>query len=176
VPDASDSKYLFCKGHTKAARVGQASIDLLKNTTPMSADELMNEYSPDFLKSFEEAIELGVKERLNNPFYILVLTKKEPWAVNVVRNYFIHRQTPPFASSLIKDYKNHTKTLYIVDGKKGKVELLWSLPGWDDCISVGRHPELNSPELVRWIGQAFSGKLDKTAYTFEEGYSSAMVA
>jgi len=167
MPDANDPKYQFDRHGSKGKRVGQASIDLLSKDQPTyTAGDILDSFGDDFLREMETTISRGA-ERYQDPFYILVLTKKEAWATNIVRNYFIDRQTPPHARDLLAEYKNHTKTLYLVNGRKGQIKLLWSLPGWDDCKSVARHPESHAPELVQWIQQALEGKLDRDKYSFD---------
>lgn len=168
MPDANDPVYMFNKHGSKGKRVGQAAIDLLSKDQPTyTAGEILDGFGDDYVKEMEVAVNRGI-EKFQDPFYVLVLTKKEPWMTNVIRNYFAVRQTAPYARDLIAEYKHHTKTLYIVNGKKGQIKLLWSLPGWEDCKVVSRRPDIYDPDLVSWIRKALEGKLDRDKYSFDE--------
>jgi hypothetical protein len=176
MPDASDPRYHYNKRGMKAARVGQAVIDILSKDQPyQTAGETLEAFGPDYVKEIEKAIENGLSQHLKSPFYLLVLTKKEPWAVNVLRNYFIPRQSPPHALKLAKEYKHYVKTLYFVDAERGNIGVLWSVPGWEDCKSIAKRPRQHEPELVKWISDCFSGKLDKDVYTFRDVEAAASV-
>lgn len=154
-------------GH-ETTRVGQAALDILSASQPTySAGDIVDAFGPKYVEEIEKAIAEG-ERKYTNPFYIFVLTKKEPWVTNIVRNYFVARQTPPRAMDSMIGYPNHTKTLYIVDASKGQIKLIWSLPGWDDCQSVAKHPDLYAPELVRWIQDLGSPRLNKEKYSFDE--------
>ena len=175
--DASDPRYHYNRHGMKAARVGQAVIDIMSQDRPaQSAGETIEAFGPDYVKEIEKAINSGLAQQLKSPFYILVLTKKEPWAVNVVRNFFIPRQTPPHALKLAKEYKHHVKTLYYVDADRGNVGVLWSIPGWEDCKSIAKRPRQHEPALVKWIADCFSGKLNKDRYSFADVEASAKTA
>lgn len=153
----SDKKYEYKRFGCDAKRVGQAAIDILsKNQPDQTVEETLDEYGKDYVKHFETAVKDGSK-RYVNPFHVLVLSNKEMWAPNVMRNWFIPRQTAPRAHEMIYDYPNHMKTLYKIDVVSGKAELLWTLPGKQDCQSIMKTPQSYSPDLVKWIMDAFSG-------------------
>ena len=161
-------KYDYDRFGCKAKRVGQAVADILSKDNPtQTVGETIDALSDDYAKAIEECIEQN-QHRLKSPFYIFVLTKKEFWAENVVRNWFVARQTAPYCFKSMEEYPHHTKTLYLVDAHKGKIKILWSLPGFDDCITVAKNPQLYAPELVRWIEQCFTKKLDRDFYSFDE--------
>ena len=137
----------------KKATVGQAVYNLLsKDERAPTVEEIITGYADSFTKNIEEAVREGAK-RYASPFYILVFSAKEMWAVNLVRNWFIGRQTPPHASVLYRTYPNHMKTLYRVDASQGELRLIWTIPGIEDCRSILRHQELYDPNLCRWILQ-----------------------
>ncbi len=160
-------KYTYNRHGMRGSRVGQAALDILsKDNAEQSVEQTLDEYAPEYAKSIEECIETH-RGKLKDPFYILVLTNKTPYIENVLRNYFIARQTPPYAFQLMEEYSNHTKTLYLVDSRKGQIKLLWSLPGFHDCVTVSKNPEIYSPELVKWIIDCFSNKLDRDSYSFD---------
>lgn len=150
----------------KGARVGQAVADFsTKEALPMTCGELLEGFSAEFIKEFEKTINDNLG-KFKDPFYILVLTKKEFWAENVIRNWFIPRQTAPYASNLMIEYPNHTKTLYIIDGTKGDLKVAWSIPAYQDCLSILKNPFIYSQELVKWIVDCFNKKLDIDNYQY----------
>ena len=150
-------KYDYNRFGSKGKRVGQAVVDILANNpAPQTVEETIFEFGPDFAKELEKTIEDN-RHRYKSPFYVLVLTKKEMWACNVVRNFFIARQTAPRSSSMVVEYPNYTKTLYKVNPKKGTVDALWSIPGHEECKSISKSPESFDPELLKWIKEAYSG-------------------
>lgn len=166
-PEKTD-KYDYNRFGKKGKRVGQASIDILsKPHAEQTVGETLDAFGPDYARQIEECIDQHA-HKYTNPWYLFVLTKKEYLLENVVRNWFIPRQTAPHAFDMMEQYSNFTKTLYIVDSEKGKIKLCWSLPGFTDCITVAAHPELYSPELVQWIEECFTRKLDKDKYSFDE--------
>lgn len=147
--------------------VGEEVFGILSKEQPsQTAGETIDAFGPDFASFMQKTIEDN-KDKFKSPFYILVLTKKDYFMPNVLRNQFISRQTPPHAFSLMENYSNSTKTLYLVDGQKGLCKLLWSLPGLDECFSIARHPLTFAPELVRWIELCFNKKLDLDSYDFD---------
>ena len=173
MPNASDPRYLYDRHGIKASRVGQAVIDILSHDQPIqTAGDTIEAFGPEYTRQIEEAVNNGIEQRFQNPFYILVLTKKElsQWTANAVRNYFVTRQTPPHALELAKEYENHTKTLYLVDAEKGNIGLLWSIPGHEECKSIARHPRAVAPELIGWIKACYEGKLEKDKYAWQDVY------
>lgn len=164
---AEDSKYNYDRFGSKAQRVGQAVTDILsKKQDSITTGEIIESYGDEFRKELENTIEAN-SDKLDSPFYILVFTHKEHWANNVVRNWFIARQTPPFASHVVEQYPNRMKTLYMIDAKKGNIKICWSLPGVGDMISIMKSPLTFDPQLVKWITDFRDGHLDKEKYEFE---------
>jgi len=160
-------KYDYDRFGCHAKRVGQAVVDILsKPYATQTVGETLDAYAPDYAKEIEKCVEEN-QHKYKSPFYVFVITKKEMWAENVVRNWFIARQTPPHAFEMMEQYPNATKTLYLVDAKKGHVEALWSLPGWQDCITIAKNPDQYDPKLVKWIEMCLSKSLDRDSYTFD---------
>ena len=153
-------KYDYNRFGAKGQRVGQAVYDIIsQDQREQTAEETIFEFGPDFVKELETAVETGAK-RFASPYYVLVLSKKEMWACNVMRNYFIPRQTFPRGTEMVQQYPNHTKTLYKIDAKKGDLKIIWSIPGHQECQIVAKNPGQYDPQLVEWIFQCYAGKLD----------------
>ena len=159
-------KYSYDRFGSKGQRVGQAVVDILsREQTPQTVEETLDAFGPDFAKELDDTIESN-KTKYRSPFYVLVLTKKEMWAVNVVRNYFIARQTAPYALDLIQNYPHYTKTLYQVNSDRGELNIAWSIPGHSECKSISKTPQSFDETLVKWIKDAYTGQLEKDSYSF----------
>jgi len=152
-------KYDIDKYGKKAKRVGQAVYDiLLKDSPSLTTEEILDGYQHEFVKDFEKCVEDN-KNRYESPFYVFVLSHKEPWADNVVRNWFIGRQTAPEAYEMILQYPNHMKTLYRID-KAGRMDLDWVIPGIQDIRTILKNPHLYDPQLVKYCSLPFGIKID----------------
>jgi hypothetical protein len=168
VVSEESKKYDYNQLGTKGSRVGQAVLDIMsKPQAEQTCEDTMDAFGPDYVKQIEDAIDAN-KHKYKTEFYIFVLTKKEFWATNVVRNWIVARQSAPYAFEMMEQYPNHTKTLYLVDAQKGKIAVAWSLPGFDDCITIARSPDSFNQQLVRWVEQCFSRRLDRDTYSFDQ--------
>lgn len=144
-----------------SAKVGQAVYDILKkDQAPIEVQEVINEYQGKYLQEMESCIKQNM-DKYEPPFYIIVLTKKEPWAMNVMRNFFIARQTRPLCAHLRHEYPNFMSTVYSFDKKKSELKILWSLPIKQDAAVVLKNRHLYDPQLVKWIEDCNSGTLDR---------------
>ena len=164
--DSNDPKYFYNKRGSKGARVGQAVSDILSHDQPTyTVGDILDGFGAKFAQELEATIEANIP-KYKALFYVLALTKKEFWADNVVRNWFIARQTAPHALDLMIQYPGYTKTLYVVNSRKGDLKVAWSIPGLEDCKSILKSPDTFSAELVQWIRDCFEGKLDRDDYEY----------
>jgi hypothetical protein len=93
--NCNDPKYQYTRFGMKGARVGQALLDIAeKPYEEITCQEMLEGIAPEFAKNLEQAVNDNLS-KYKSPFYVLVLTKKEPYALNAIRNYFIARQTAP---------------------------------------------------------------------------------
>jgi hypothetical protein len=164
--DANDPRYQYNRFGMKGARVGQAVADILSKDQPTyTVEEILEGFNVRFAQELEKAVNDSL-EKYESPFYVLALTKKEFWAENVVRNWFIPRQSAPYAMDMMIQYPNHTKTLYVVHEQRGDIKVAWSIPAYEECKSIAKHPATYHPELVKWIEDCFSGKLNLDKYDY----------
>ena len=149
-------------GSKGASRVGQAVYDILNspNRVDTRVEDVLESSKAKYTQDMENCVNANLY-KYEDPFYVLVISKKEPWAANVVRNFFIARQTKPRGLDMVVEYAHATKTLYKVNKYRGNVEVVWSLPGFEEMKSVLNQPELYDRELVKWITDCFAGNLDK---------------
>ena len=152
-------KYSYDRFASKGQRVGQAVVDILsQNQAPQTVEETLDEFGRDYLRNIQETAD---RERKNydGTFYIFSLLNKDLHyfgVENVLRHWTIPRKTAPDPAQMLVDYKNHTKTLFAVDPHQGEITLLWTIPSYEDCKSIRKHPESHDPQLVHWISKALS--------------------
>lgn len=157
--DTTDKKYSYDRFGMKGARVGQAVYDILKSgESGTTVEEILDEYSNKFVKELEETI-ANNEHKYDDIFHVFVLSNKEMWAENVVRNWFVARQTAPAALDMVVQYPNHCKILYEVSKRQGEIKVKWTIPGIQDCISIVKNPGLYDPVLYGWIKDCFNGLL-----------------
>lgn len=141
------------------AKVGAAAASLLsKPYAPQSAEETTEAMTSRYYEELLSTVAANEK-KYESPFYIVVLRKKEPWAINVLRQWFIARQTRPTPEFLRNEYPNHDHDLYKIDSKSGDVHLCWTLLSAQDCASVLKNKDAYSEDLVNWIMQFNRGTL-----------------
>jgi hypothetical protein len=150
----SDDDLLLPK---KTSKVGQAVQDILSKAQPeVEVGEIISEYSNDYVKQMNIAVERGMRE-LKPPFYVVVLHKKEMWALNVMRNWFVTRQTKPLPKSMWERFPNFMHTVYEYTGSE--IKLLWSLPSPSEAKVILKNWDLYHPQLVKWVRDALAGTL-----------------
>ena len=153
------SKYTYNRFGMKGARVGQAVYDILSKDQPdYTVEELLEGMNQKFLEGFEECIKNGTKEYHNEPFYVLVLQKKELTMLgvsNVVENVFVARKSEPRAIDLVQEYPHAVKILYAIDPKKGDFSIKWCMPDIEACKSIAKNPQSVDPQVYKWINQCF---------------------
>ncbi|NJL54189.1 hypothetical protein HC928_02735 [bacterium] len=153
---SSSDKYSYNRFGSKGQRVGQAVVDILSKEQPQyTVEDILEAYSHKYIAELEDCIEKNLK-RYESPFYVFVLTKKEMWAENVVRNYFVARQSKPDMQDMIVEYPHATKTLYEIDSKKCSINLEWTLPGVEEAKSIMKNPSIYDPFLVDCIKKGFN--------------------
>lgn len=144
----------------RSSKVGQAVADFLsKPQETIEVGEIIEEYADSYAEMVRKAITEN-RGRYESPFYVLVLTKKEPWALNVMRNWFIARQTKPSALSLRLEYPNHMQTVYQFDSTNEQLKILWSLPTAQDAAVILKNAPLYHSDLVNWIRNFNEGKFN----------------
>lgn len=114
------------KKTTRRETVGKVSRDLIIEAPKLdhSPHEQMSESLTEYEDNVHDAVEAG-KKIYNNDFYVVVLTKKERIMKNVLRNYFMSRETCPTPDWDQAVYHYHKET--------EALEFLWVLPSKDVC-------------------------------------------
>lgn len=146
-----------------SSKVGKAVHDILqKDQESISVEQILDEYQHKYVQEMEDVVNNNF-HKYESPFYIVVLTKKEPWALNIMRNWFIARQTRPTTKFLREEFPTYMNTVYSVNKATHELKILWSLPIKQDADVVLKNPHLYDPQLVKWIQDCESGALDRAA-------------
>lgn len=140
----------------KRDNIGIIAPDLAskhESTIDHTAHEQMQEMLKEWDKNMLECIQ-DAKSKFHKDFFIVVETKKEPLMHNVLRNYFIARQSCPTPM-----YDN---TVYRYHRNDDIVELLWVLPSKATCDMM-RNRALEIPaeerELLQYVLDDADGTL-----------------
>ena len=97
--NANDERYIYEVNGKKSSRVGQAVYDIMtQDQEDYSCEEIVDAFGPDYVKEFNDVVDKN-RHKFTSPFYILVITKKEMWAVNILRNKPQPSQAPTQALS-----------------------------------------------------------------------------
>jgi hypothetical protein len=142
----------------KQKTAGQISLELLRSGLP---DHTAYEQTPEMLKDFDNQMFTCIKrgmEQYEGDFYIVIVTKKEPLMLNVLRNYWIPTgacPTPDFDQAV---YKWHRKDEHL--------EYIWTIPARDICEYFYANPLLIEPDeriLLQHICDYYDGTLLRIA-------------
>lgn len=105
--------------------VGKVATDLLQKADDKhTVVDQMRESLTDYDRNLFDCIDRG-KKRYNSDFYVVVITKKERLMPNVLRNYFLNRESCPSPQ--------YDETVYKYDKSKEEVTFLWVVPDKDAC-------------------------------------------
>ena len=142
----------------KRKTVGHEAYDRLK-AGPNTADaiELEREMHKDYEKNIFECIARG-RKFYTQSFYVVVDTKKERVAENIVRNLFYHRLSCPTPT--------YDQTVYFFDITKDQIEFVWVIPSKDTCLMLMQNWQNvveSERDLLTYVLQFASGKLDEVA-------------
>lgn len=112
----------------KRDTVGKIATELQKKE-PDTRDpiELQRGMTKDFEKNLIDCIESG-KNKFESPYYIEVLVKKERLLQNVIRNYFVARQSCPTPF--------YDQFVFQVDIKDMVVNFFWAIPDIETCQTM----------------------------------------
>ena len=143
----------------KPAKVGQAVYDILSKTSHADQEvgETLEAMTPRYYRELFDTVQ-NYRDRYRSPFYIVVLRKKEPWALNVLRQWYIARQTKPSAKILRNDYPNYDHDVWEVKGDD--CELQWSLPTAQDAKTIMKNKFMYQEDVIECIEKFNKGLLE----------------
>jgi hypothetical protein len=141
---------------------GKVAFDLLhkaiKANEMQEVQETIDAMTPAYIAELEDCAKKNSRKYKGN-FYIVCLRKKETFFINVIRQWFIARQTKPMACALFRDYPNYDHDIWQVS-PEGDTTLLWSLPPGQEQQTIMKNPHLYHSDLVKWIQDFQNGFLE----------------
>jgi len=142
----------------KPISVGKAVLDILSKPQEMqTVQDTLDALTPRYFEELDATIAAN-KSKYSSPFFVVILKKKEPWALNVLRQWYIARQSKPLAKVLRRDYANFTHDVWEAN-EKGDRKLLWTLPTAIEATTILKNKQLYHEDLVKWCQQFESGGL-----------------
>lgn len=133
---------------TKVAQPATVGEEAYKRLLNPDSKQGIIETQQEIDKKYFSEIEDCVRKHKGKPnfegdFFIVVLVKKERLMENVVRRYFIARQTLPTPAF------DQTVWRY---RKGGELEYIWTIPDHNTCQEIFHHPE-KVPGDERWLAE-----------------------
>lgn len=144
----------------KRPTIGSLALSLMsKVPETLNPIEQMQENLTDYDKNLFECLEIH-KKIYPEDFYIVVITKQERIAHNIMRNYFFARLSCP-----TPDYD---QILYKYTLKNNHIDFLWVIPSRDACFHLLQHRAEVSPSeygLLEFVLKFNDGTLFEVAKT-----------
>lgn len=145
------------------ATVGESVRKILSKDQPdVQVGEIISDYGDKYTAEIKATLENNIN-KYEDHFHIVVLHKKEQWALNVMRNWFVARKTAPLPEDMWTDFPNFMHTVYRFDKKTSELKLLRSLPSPQEARVVLQNWELYHPTLVDWCKDAMKAYLHRTS-------------
>jgi hypothetical protein len=143
----------------KKKTVGEISTDLLAKSheNKHTAYDQMQEQLTDYDKNLYECVD-NYKKKYQGDFFVAVLTKKEHLMANVIRHYFIARQTCPTP--------NYDQAVYKYNATSCIIEFIWVIPSKPYCLHMldnYTHLGKEELELFKFVVDFAEGTLFKKA-------------
>ena len=147
------------------AKVGKAVYDI--NSKPQgvqTVEETIEAMTGKYFEKLMEAVEEGCRAK-NYPdvFYVLIERKKETLAgnaSNVLKHKYITAPFKPRSQLLRQECPNSDFDLYEADKSKCEITHIWTLPCYQDSVSILKNKQVYDPQLVKWIEDYNKGILD----------------
>lgn len=136
--------------------VGAASIEgMLKHPEAQSPMELAEAMLKDYEDHLVQCVESGLKQFPQSNFYVVVIGKRERLMQNVLRNFFVARQSCPTPQ--------FEQTVYRYDYKEEALEELWVIPDMETCNTYIMNALMVDPserQLLEYVLRLKDGELD----------------
>lgn len=147
------------------AKVGKAVYDIIsKPQGVQTVEETIEAMTGKYFEKLMEAVEEGCRAK-NYPdvFYVLIERKKETLAgnaSNVLKHKYITAPFKPRSQLLRQECPNSDFDLYEADKSKCEITHIWTLPCYQDSVSILKNKQVYDPQLVKWIEDYNKGILD----------------
>lgn len=141
----------------KRETVGKISTDLLRSGDgyQVNPQEIQREVHKDYIDNLIQCYDAH-KNIFPNDFFIVVITKRERLMENVLRNYFLARQSCPTT--------DYDQAVYRYNKKDNELEFLWVIPSKDSCEHLRDNALVVAPEerdLLRFVLEFYDGTLNE---------------
>lgn len=146
------------------AQVGKAVYDILsKEQHSQTVEETIEAMTAKYYEKLIEAADEGVKAKdYPDIFYVLVERKKETLmgqAQNVLSQRFFTMPFKPRTKVIKEERPNSDFDLYEINKTGGEITYLWTLPTYQDSVTVLKNKHLYDPQYVKWIEDYNAGIL-----------------
>jgi len=147
--------------------VGAEAVDRLANKDmKQGIVDTEREANKEYIGEIQKCVD--AHKSWDNPFYVVVQQKKEQLLENVIRRYFIGRQSLPTPQ--------WDQDVWRYDPKTGNLEYLWTLPDENTAKWMAGNPNDIHPEqhqLLHFVLDFLDKKLYRNFYTkYHKGESS----
>ncbi len=147
------------------AKVGKAAYDILSKSQPIqTVEETIEAMTKKYFDMLMVAVDEGCKASNYPPvFYVIIERKKETLAgnvSNVLKHKYITSPFKPRAKLLREECPNSDFDLYEIDQKKHEITHVWTLPTYQDGVTILKNRHLYDPQYVKWIENYNNGFLD----------------
>jgi hypothetical protein len=135
--------------------VGEIARDLiLKKDTKQGIVDTQREVDKEYFQEIEKCVLAKPHCNWKDPYYIVILHKKERLLENVVRRYFFGRQTLP-----TPDYD---QTVWRYYPSTGNLEFIWCIPDKNTTLWMWDNPESivdDQKHLLKFVLEFIRGSL-----------------
>ena len=144
------------KKRKKRKTVGEEAVKRLENVdTKQGIVDTQREADKEYMDEIKKCIEAN--KSWDDPFYIVVLQKKERLLENVVRRYFFARESLPSP--------DWDQTVWRYKPKTGDLRFVWVLPDKNTAMWMAGMPHTVPKEQTELLGFVLDF-LDKKLYRF----------
>lgn len=147
------------------SKVGQAVYDIMsKSQSVQTVEETIEAMTGKYYEKLMAAVEEGCQAKNYPPvFYVLVERKKETLAGNahnVLSQRFFTFPFRPKARVAREEKPNSDFDLYEINRPKSCIDYLWTIPTYQDSVTVLKNKHLYDPFYVKMIEDYNMGVLD----------------
>lgn len=130
--------------------------DIAADLTPApQVGEIISEEHKVYEKMFNDIIK---EHRDYAPIYFIsVITKKDHFNMNMLRRRWVVRKSCP--------EPDWDQEIYSFNNNLQQLRLEWTLPSYQDSISILKKKDIHDPQLVKFIQAFMDGDLKIPAYS-----------
>lgn len=134
---------------------GELAVQALKDHNPdQTVEDTSRAMHKGYLDEIRKVTERSPAKTWTDPYYIVVITKKEKILYNVIRRYFFARKSMPTPT--------WDQTVFRYEPKKGDLFYLWTIPDPETAAWLASFPQ-DAPEgyekLIEFVRDFASDRL-----------------